>query len=217
MSGASRLEIHSPDSDVFFIALRRYPELCKDTFFVTGKGAESKCLPLKSIYSSLGANVCNALPGLHALSGADITGSFCGKAKKSWWNVFEKTTPGIMLALAKLGSADTLDENVLVKIEELVCRLYAADSGINSVAELRWAFFKKNQSTSEGLPPTRDALRLAILRANYQCFIWANDIVPIPSATFAMSVWVEVGRWQMGRRDDEKASCSRGHHHSCEV
>lgn len=180
VSGASRVEIHSPDSDVFFISLRRYPELCKDTFFVTGKGAESKCLPLKSIYSSLGANVCNALPGLHAHSGADITGSFSGKAKKSWWNVFGKTTADIMEALAKLGCSETLDENVFLKIEELVCRLYMPDSKINTVAELRWVLFKKNQSTSESLPPTRDALRQAIHRAHYQCMIWANDIIANP-------------------------------------
>ena len=180
VSGASRIEIHSPDSDVFIIALRRYPELCEETYFVTGKGADSKVLPLKSIYSSLGAEVCNALPGLHALSGADITGSFCGKAKKSWWNVFSETTSDIMAALSKLGCSETLDEDVFLKIEELVCRLYVADSDIITVAELRWVLFKKNQSTSESLPPTRDALRLAIHRAHYQCMIWANDIVANP-------------------------------------
>ena len=105
-------------------------------------------MPLKSIYSSLGAEVCNALPGLHALSGADITGSFSGKAKKSWWNVFSNTTSDIMAALAKLGLSETLDEVVFLKIEELVCRLYAADSEVKTVAELRWILFKKNQSTS---------------------------------------------------------------------
>ena len=94
----------------FIIALRRYPELCEETYFVTGKGTDSKCMPLKSIYSSLGAEVCNALPGLHALFGADITGSFSGKAKKSWWNVFSKTTSDIMAALAKLGLSETLED-----------------------------------------------------------------------------------------------------------
>ena len=48
VSGASRIEIHSPDSDVFIIALRRYPELCRDTFFVTGKGPQ--IIPIGVIY-----------------------------------------------------------------------------------------------------------------------------------------------------------------------
>ena len=36
--GASTINIHSLDTDVFILALRRYPELCmcKDTNFVTG-------------------------------------------------------------------------------------------------------------------------------------------------------------------------------------
>ena len=85
-----------------------------------------------------------------------------------------------MSALAHLGCSETLDEDVLLKIEEFVCRIYAPKSELKTVSELRWAMFKKNQSTSESLPPTRDALRLAILRAHYQYMIWANDIISNP-------------------------------------
>ena len=37
-SGATRIRVHSPDMDVFVLSLRRYPELCEDTAFVTGVG-----------------------------------------------------------------------------------------------------------------------------------------------------------------------------------
>ena len=37
-SGAKSIKIFSPDTDVFVLALRRYPELCADTSFVTGRG-----------------------------------------------------------------------------------------------------------------------------------------------------------------------------------
>lgn len=33
-NGATQLEIHSPDTDVFVLALRRYPELSNKTLFV---------------------------------------------------------------------------------------------------------------------------------------------------------------------------------------
>ena len=31
--GATEINIHSPDTDVFILLLRRYPELCKKTNF----------------------------------------------------------------------------------------------------------------------------------------------------------------------------------------
>ena len=37
-SGATRIRIHYPDMDVFVLSLRRYPELCENTAFVTGVG-----------------------------------------------------------------------------------------------------------------------------------------------------------------------------------
>ena len=65
------------------------------------------------------------------------------------------------------------------------------------MAELRWLLVKKNQATSEKLPPTRVALRQAILRAHYQCIIWVNDVVPnpdIPSSREYGWTW-EGDRW----------------------
>ena len=37
-NGATEIRIHSPDTDVFILALRRYPDLFQNTVFVTGKG-----------------------------------------------------------------------------------------------------------------------------------------------------------------------------------
>ena len=37
-SGATKLQIHSPDTDVFVLALRRYPELCENTLFLQEEG-----------------------------------------------------------------------------------------------------------------------------------------------------------------------------------
>lgn len=36
--GATELQIHSPDTDIFILALRGYLSLCKNTGFVTGTG-----------------------------------------------------------------------------------------------------------------------------------------------------------------------------------
>ena len=78
-SGATCTEIVSPDTDVFVLALRRYPQLCQDTAFVTGKGERSRKIKLGPIVNALGPARTAALPGFHAWSGPDVTESFAGK------------------------------------------------------------------------------------------------------------------------------------------
>jgi len=47
------IQIHSPDTDVLALALRRYPQLCKDTSFVTGVGQRRRVIPLNPIFRAL--------------------------------------------------------------------------------------------------------------------------------------------------------------------
>jgi hypothetical protein len=77
--GATSISINSPDTDVFILAVRRYPDLCPDLTCVTGTGRNHMIIPLGPIYEALGPSRAAALPGLHALSGSDNTGSFAGK------------------------------------------------------------------------------------------------------------------------------------------
>lgn len=48
--------------------------------------------PLGSIYRALGPLKASTLPGEHALSGADVTGSFAGKGKIKWSKAFNSAT-----------------------------------------------------------------------------------------------------------------------------
>ena len=80
-NGATDLQIHSPDTDVLVPALRWYPQLCENTVFVTGAGQRDGMIPLKPIYDSLREERATVLPGFHAMSGADNTGSFYGNGK----------------------------------------------------------------------------------------------------------------------------------------
>ena len=63
-SGAKGIKIFSSDTDVFELALRRYPELCADTSFVTGRGQRHQDIQLSPIAHALGAARMAALPGL---------------------------------------------------------------------------------------------------------------------------------------------------------
>lgn len=177
VKGATSLEIHSPDTDVLVLALRRFPELCQNSFFVTGSGQRRRRISLMPIFQSLGAAKVAALPAFHALSGAENTGSFSGKGKLACWKVFDKGDRNIVDALTSLGTTELPGEDTMKGIEKFVCQLYQPKTGISEVKELRWSLFKKKQAQSERLPPTQAALHQAILRAHYQTMVWNHDKV----------------------------------------
>ena len=182
VNGATSLDIHSPDTDVLVLAIRRYPSLCPNTSFVTGAGQKHRAIPLEPIYSALGPRKAAALPGFHALSGADVTGKFAGIGKNKFWKVLQELDPTdeIVNALVQLGTTDELPNTLFAAIESFVCKLYLPNTELLNVADVRWWLFKKKQAQSEGLPPTQAALRNAILRAHYQAMIWNNDIIANP-------------------------------------
>lgn len=180
MSGATTIKIHSPDTDVLVLALRRYPQLCVNTFFVTGVGPKHRAVPLKLIFNALGSAKAAALPGFHAMSGADNTGSFAGKGKLTCWKAFCKSPEDVLAAFAELGITVQPSEAVLDGIEKFACQLYISNTNFTQVSDVRWWLFKNKQAQSESLPPTKSALVNAIKRAHYQAMVWCNDTTASP-------------------------------------
>lgn len=178
---ATKLQIYSPDTNVFVLALRHYPELCENTLFVTGRGQNHRMIELKPIVQTLGPEKIAALPAFHALSGADNTGSFSGKGKLLCWKIFAEADPSIISALAELGQAAHPNEEIVAAIEKFVCLLYQPRTAITTVKELRWFLFKKKQAQSDRLPPTQAAFYQAIIRAHYQLMVWNSDRVTNPA------------------------------------
>ena len=178
--GATELQIHSPDTDVFVLSLRRYPELCEKTSFVTGKGQNHRMIDLKPIVNALGPTKTAALPAFHSLTGSDNTGNFAGKGKLTCWKIFLQSNDDTISSLAKLGTEENPEEETVDAVERFVCQLYLPKTSISTVKELRWLLFKKKQAQAERLPPTQGALCEAILRAHYQTMVWNNDTVPNP-------------------------------------
>ena len=170
---ASRIRIHSPDTDVFILSLRRYPELCEDTAFVTGVGNSHRVIPLRPIVEALGPDRTAALPGFHALSGA-------GKGKQACWKTFQEASPEIITALADLGTSENPTEATEAALEHFVCQLYVPNNVITKVKDARWWLFRKKQAQSDRLPPTKATLHEALMRAHYQAMVWNNDKVTNP-------------------------------------
>ena len=71
-NGATEIKIHSTDTDVFILSVRRYPDLCQNAVFVTGKGRNLRKIKLLPIACALCPLKTAALPALHG-RGADNT------------------------------------------------------------------------------------------------------------------------------------------------
>ena len=167
----TEISIHSPDTDVLVVAIRRYPEMCPDTSFVTGSGTRRRTIKLKPIIDAFGPAKTAPLPALHALTGTDNTGSFAGKRKTTCWKEFEDGIESSLRALSNLGTQEKPDEETMKGIEEFIWQLYDSKTVINTVEELRWSLFKKRQAESDKLPQTKAAVHQAILIAHYQWMV----------------------------------------------
>jgi len=180
--GAECIRIFSSDTDVLVLAVRRASVLADDTNIVT-LGRNVRRINVAKIYEKLGSIRAAALPGLHAISGADVTGSFNGKAKTSFWKAFMVAPVNVLRALTALGKTEHIDDDTFNGLEQFICSIYAQTRhrvSCHNLADLRWSFFSKKQSQADKTPPTLSALRPAIRRCHYQCMEWERDTEPHP-------------------------------------
>lgn len=99
-NGAPQLQTHSPDKDVFVIALWRYTELCKNTLFVTGRVQQHRLIELKPTVQTLGPE---KIAVLSALSGAHNTGCFLERESSSAGKYLQWRIHPLSLPLQTLG------------------------------------------------------------------------------------------------------------------
>lgn len=184
--GASQIYIQSPDTDVFIIAIYYYQQFCKDTYFVTGIGHKKRTIQLTPIANILGVARVEALPGFHALTGADQTGRFAGKGKLSCWQALNRCPSRVLSAFAALEASNDLSAETEGAMELSVCQFYQPGTATTTVRDLRWRLFSRKQLEAQKLPPTKGALHEAVCRAHFQAMVWHQAHVSnpkLPSAT----------------------------------
>ena len=170
--GATKLSIFAQDTDVLVLAVRRYPELPSESFFMPGNRDP---VSLRHIYTALGALKAAALPGFHAFSGCDSTGSLFKKGKLTYWKIFNSSDDKTLHAFASLGTFDAVSDDVASVLESFVCRIYHKETQFTTLAALRWWMFSTKQAVGEKLPPTQGAFLPALRRVNFQAMVWAKD------------------------------------------
>ena len=93
--------------------------------------------------NALGTAKAEALPGLHAFSGANITGPFAGKGKLTCWQALSCSME-VISAFAALGTSKELGVDTERAIETFVCQLYEPSTTVVYVSDLRWELSPQN-------------------------------------------------------------------------
>ena len=82
--------IESPDTDVAVLCVARVDKMVSknlmyvEVWFRTGTKDKRRYIPIHSLCDVLGAKICRALPGYHAITGCDSVSSLSRFGKKEY-------------------------------------------------------------------------------------------------------------------------------------
>ena len=188
-NGERAIVIRSPDTDVAILAVFHFPQLqlaargeCVQVFFRTGTKHRLRYIDIDALSTRPDRTVSGALSGLHALTGCDSTSAFKRRGKKSALDLLKsRHGQDFCIGLADLGKHFSVSETLHKLCEKFVCLLYRSGTLIEEVNKLRHQLFVTRATQSDQMPPTQDALRQHVLRANYQAGVWQRALEREPA------------------------------------
>ena len=142
-------------------------------YFDTGNSNKRRIIHIQALCEKIKREIQESILGLHAFTGCDSISAFVQKGKKKPLTLLLKHLEFVP-AFKELGERDTLSQDMLLQLEIFVCHLY--HSQLSYVHGLDISL----------LPPCQQALRMHIMRANYQAHIWkqahtGHPDIPNPS------------------------------------
>lgn len=84
--------IRATDTDIDVLAIAFQSEITSRLLIHKCGSVRSHFIDIRAIRDSLGDEVCNALPGLHAITGCDSTSAFVGKGKKKAFDIISSVS-----------------------------------------------------------------------------------------------------------------------------
>ena len=172
--GFQAIKIITVDSDVAILAIYFQPQISARIFLQMGTGRREKTYLINSI--NIPEEERKALPSIHALSGCDSTSCFSGFGKVKFYKTV-RSDERFLTAASLLGENDEIPDTVVNVLEEFVCKLYGAkqEHNIDKVRLMKLTESKKLPEPQR-LPPTKDALKLHLMRCNYQVSEWKQAL-----------------------------------------
>ena len=168
--------ISTVDSDVGILAIYYRDRINCNLFVETGSKDHKRILNISKISDTIGKEMSNALPALHAVSGCDSTSAFFGIGKHKFYKTV-KGSGSFQEILSQMGNSFEFDTTLFPVIQTMIAQCYSVKecSNIND-ARYRKFCTKAKVPDPQQLPPTEDELLLHCQRANYVCSIWKSAL-----------------------------------------
>jgi hypothetical protein len=158
--GYQYVRVRSPDSDIFWILLYHANNIAITILFDTGHGNRKRLINITRLSEHYSQQMCEAMLGLHALTGCDSTSCFKGIGKIKPLKLLLKS-PAYCNTLRSLGDDWNMDENFIDGCEKFICAMYGK-AKYDSVDEVRHLMLKSKcdgditvQSTWQDSPQAR--------------------------------------------------------------
>ena len=123
--------IHTPDTDVFLIAIAASTELPTNLFIRTGNKGKARITFIEKVKQSLSLQydvndmelAAKSILSFHAFTECDTTSAFCGKGKVKPLNILLKSSYYINI-FSNIGVDASLGDDALNVLQQFVCDLY---------------------------------------------------------------------------------------------
>ena len=173
--------IHTPDTDVFLIALGVSSQISGNIFIRTGTQNKTRIICLSKVKEALKIKynlhdmnlVSKALLGLHGFTGCDTVSAFSGKGKVKPLHLMLKHSYYIDL-FATIGKEPDLSEDLFEIVQQFVCEIYGYKEKNTNIVRYKLYAAKQGHLDPKSIPPCSDSLRMHAARATYQVYVWRN-------------------------------------------
>ena len=173
-SAADHIVVLARDTDIAILLLAHFIKIpCETLWLKAGTSSKPKYIPIHEIWETFEQSVLDTILAFHAITGCDTVSYLKGHSKKTSWDVFLENH----MLLQDIGKSEDLSEEGASMAEAFLCRIYKVP--YDSCDKGRVHLFCKCKPP-EALPPTSDAVRLHIQRANYQTFLWRQANISVP-------------------------------------
>lgn len=179
--GHQNIVISSDDTDVLILLVAFHDIIGGHLYLKCGNKTRTKIVSIEKVAATLGADPCKGLVGMHAYTGCDSVSTFAGKGKMSSLKLMTSNKQ-VLEAFMELGNEWSLSQKLMENLEAVTCLIYAANTTLAHVNDLRYNLFcaRRGEIESHQLPPSRDCLKQHAQRANYQAAIWRRCLQQTP-------------------------------------
>lgn len=196
----SVIKIRASDTDILVIMLGNMHEMLNkqnEVWMDCGVGQSQRLINITKMYQTLGADVCKALPGIHAFSGCDFNSCFYRKGKIKPLQLM-MDNPVFCKAFIDVGDLTNntscnnyevcIETSLFKTIEKFVCILYGykKEDSLHNVRHQMFLKTYKNPNVNEllklnitnfdpsNIPPCKSELYMHFLRTAFISNIWQS-------------------------------------------